>query len=100
MKQTMELIKSFRHKLRMFGIPLEGPANVYCDNEAVYKNVAMPSSVLSKKMHSMSHHFCREMIAAEIIRIAKEDTTKNFADLFTQVLTKHKRDELLDKFMY
>ena len=29
MKQAVELIKSFRFKLRMFGVPLEGPANVY-----------------------------------------------------------------------
>ena len=60
----------------------------------------MPSSVLSKKMHSISYHFCQEAVAAEIIRIAKEDTKINLADLFTKVLTKLKRDELLDRFMY
>ena len=60
----------------------------------------MPSSVLSKKMHSISYHFCQEAVAAEIIRIAKEDTKTNLADLFTKVLTKLKRDELLDRFMY
>ena len=31
-----ELITSFWYKLRMFGIPLDGPTNVFCDNEAVY----------------------------------------------------------------
>ena len=31
-----ELITSFRYKSRMFGIPLDGPANVFCDNEVVY----------------------------------------------------------------
>ena len=31
-----ELITSFRYKLRMFGIPLDGPVNVLCNNEAVY----------------------------------------------------------------
>ena len=36
-KQAEELIKSSRYKLRMFGVPLEGLTNVYCDNKAVYK---------------------------------------------------------------
>ena len=100
MKQAVELLKSLRYKLRMFGIPLEGEANVYCDNEAVYKNVAIPTSVLSKKMHSISYHFCREAVAADIVRIAKEDTLTNLADLFTKVLTSVRRTDLLDRFMY
>mmetsp|Transcript_5914 Transcript_5914/g.9070 ORF Transcript_5914/g.9070 Transcript_5914/m.9070 type:complete len:287 (-) Transcript_5914:332-1192(-) len=100
MKQAIELIKSLRYKLRMFGIPIEGPANIYCDNEAVYKNVAIPSSVLSKKMHSISYHFCREAVAANIVRIAKEDTATNLANLFTEVLGRIKRNELIDRFMY
>ena len=33
-----ELITSFRYKLRMFGMPLDGPTNVFCDNEVVYQN--------------------------------------------------------------
>lgn len=73
MKQAVELLKSLRYKFRIFGVPIDGEANVYCDNEDVYKNVAIPLLVLSKKMHSISYHFCREAVAAEIIRIAKED---------------------------
>ena len=84
----------------MFGVLFEGPTNVYCDNEGAYKNLAMPSSVSSKNMHSISYHFCQDAVAAEIIRISKEDTTMNLAYLFTKVLAKHKRDELLDRFMY
>ena len=84
----------------MFGVPLEGPASVYCDNRAVYKNVAIPSSVLNKKMHSISYHYCREAVAAQVIRVAKEDTKTNLADLFTKVLPKHRREYLLDRFLY
>ena len=50
---------------------------MYCDNEAVYKNIAYPNSVLKKKMHSISYHFCREAVAAGIVQIAKEDTRTN-----------------------
>jgi hypothetical protein len=27
-----ELIVALRYKLRMFGVPVHGPANVFCDN--------------------------------------------------------------------
>ena len=84
----------------MFGVPLDGPANMYCDNEAVYKNIAIPLSVLNKKMHSISYHYCREAVASKICQIAKEDTTTNLADLFTKTLPRLRREELIDSFMY
>ena len=33
---AMELISSSCYKLRMFGIPLDESANVFCNNEAIY----------------------------------------------------------------
>lgn len=99
-KQAIELVKALRYKLRMFGIPMEGPAALYCDNEAVYKNVSNPVSVLNKKMHYVSYHYCREAVAANIAKIAKEDTLTNLSDLFTKVLTRARREFLLDRFMY
>ena len=45
MKMAVEQIESLRYKLRMFGVPLEGPTNVFCDNESVFKNVSQPDSV-------------------------------------------------------
>jgi hypothetical protein len=56
MRQAIELVKSLRCKLRMFGIPVDGPADVFCDNESVFKNVSNPTSVLSKKQHSTASH--------------------------------------------
>ena len=44
-----ELIISLRYKLRMFGIPIMGEANVFCDNEAVYNNSMFAESTLKKK---------------------------------------------------
>ena len=74
--------------------------SVYCDNEAVYKNCTIPESTLSKKMHSIAYHFCRENVANGTVRIAKEDTTTNLADVFTKVMGQEKRDSILDHFMY
>ena len=41
-----ELVISLRYKLRMFGIPIMGEANMFCDNEAVYKNSSFAESTL------------------------------------------------------
>ena len=100
MKNAVELIKGLRYRLRMFGVPLEGPASIYCDNEAVFKNMSTPTSVLSKKMHAISYHFCREAVASGVCRVAKEDTNTNLSDLFTKVMGRFKREELIDRFMY
>ena len=35
LKNAVELVKALRHKLRIFGVPIEGPTNVFCDNESV-----------------------------------------------------------------
>jgi hypothetical protein len=83
----------------MFGIPTEGPTDIFCDNESVYKNTSIPESVLSKKQHSISYHSAREAVASGVVRIAKEDTLTNLADAFTKMMNKPKREGLFDKFM-
>ena len=100
MRTAVEMLEAIRYKLRMFGIPIDGPANVYCDNEAVYKNTVIPESTLKKKHHSIAYHRCREAVAAGTVRVAKQGTTKNLADLFTKVLTTARRAFLLERFTY
>ena len=84
----------------MFGVPIAGPTNIFCDNEAVFKNASTPESTLNKKQHSIAYHYCREAVAAGVCRLAKEDTKTNLADLFTKTLPSTKRAELLNYFMY
>ena len=51
-----ELITSFCYKLRMFCIPLNGPANGFCDNEAIYSNSTFVESQLKRKHNSICYH--------------------------------------------
>ena len=37
-----ELLVSLRYKLRMFVIPVDGPADVFCDNQSVTNNLTLP----------------------------------------------------------
>ena len=102
MKIAVEMTEALRYKLRMFGVPIpeDSPASVFCDNEAVYQNTAIPESTLRKKHHSIAYHRCREAVAAKTIRVAKQGTTKNLADLFTKIMTATRRQFLLERFTY
>ena len=62
-----EMIVVLRYKLRMFGIPIDGPANVFCDNRGVVKNVSIPESTLMKKHNVINYHTVREAVAAGIL---------------------------------
>ena len=56
LKLTVKLVIALRYKLRMFGVPIEGPTEMLCDNKAVFKNTSTPESVLRKKYHSIAYH--------------------------------------------
>ena len=77
MKTAVEQIEALRYKIRMFGSPIEGPTNVFCDNEAVFKNASMPNLTLRKKHTSICYHRCHEAVASGTVRIAKEGTLTN-----------------------
>ena len=100
LKLAVKLVIAFRHKLRMFGVPLEGPTDIFCDNKTVFKNTFTPESVLRKKHHIISYHKYREAVATLIFRIAKEYTGSHLADLFTKMLGLTRREWLLNLFTY
>jgi hypothetical protein len=49
MKQCCEYLRGLRYKLRMMGIPCEGPSYIYGDNQSVLANTSIPDSTLKKK---------------------------------------------------
>ena len=100
MRIAKELIVALRYKLRMFGVPIDGPANVYCDNQGVVKNTSLPESTLSKKHNAINYHTVREAVAAGIMRVAKEPTETNLADLFTKPLSRLRRNSLLANIVW
>ena len=100
MRIAVELIEGLRYKLRMFGIPIDSPTNVFCDNEAVTKDVTLPESTLKKKHNAIAHHRSREAVAAGTIRVAKEDGETNLADVLTKPLAQVTKEFLCDRFMY
>ena len=86
MKKSVELTEALRYKLCIFGVSIEGPTSVFCDNEVLYKITGLPESTLNKKHHSIDYHIYREDVSSQTIRAAKEGKPNNLADLFTKLM--------------
>jgi hypothetical protein len=84
----------------MFGIPLDGPANVLVDNETVMKNATIPSSTLQKKHNAICYHYVREAVTAGIMRVAHIPSDQNLADIFTKILGATKLKTIIQKILY
>ena len=70
--------------MRSFGIPIDGPADVFCDNQSVVTNSTVPASVLNKRHNAICYHRVREAQAAGMIRVGWIKGEFNLADLFTK----------------
>ena len=86
MKQCCEYIRGLRYKLRMMGIPCEGPMCIYGDNQSVLANTTIPDSTLKKKSQSSAYHFVHEGDARDEWRTSYVNTHDNEADLLTKQL--------------
>jgi hypothetical protein len=100
LRVARDLIAALRIKLRLFGVPLDGPASVMCDNQGVVKNTSIPESTLTKKHNAINYHIIRESAAMGMLRVGKEDTETNLADLLTKILSEPRRIKLLASIMY
>jgi hypothetical protein len=99
-KIAVELIEGLRYKLRMFGVPIDGPANMYCDNNSVVTSSTKPESTLKKKHNAIAYHKVREAVAQGTIRIAKEPGLTNLADILTKPLPGPRMRQLIQHILY
>ena len=95
LKTAQEMIDGLIFKLQMLGVPISGPARVFCDSESVVKSSTFPESVLKKKHCAIAYHKVREAVAMKKCLIYYERSTSNLADLFTKVLAANDREKLI-----
>ena len=81
-----EQIMDLRYTLRMLGVPLDGPAWLFGDNQSVVTSSTIPHSQLAKRWNALSYHRVREAIAAGIIRFHHVDGKENPSDVLTKPL--------------
>lgn len=99
LKLATEQIISSRYKLMMFGIPIDGFANIFCDNKSVFLNASVAESRLNKKHNLVCLHRVRECVAAGILMPFKVDTNYNLLDILTNSSNSVKRVALRKMIM-
>ena len=100
MSLAVEMIKALKYNLWMFGIEImEDKTKIFGDNNAVIINTSVSESMLKKKHHSINYNYVRESIAAGIVLIFKVDTGSNLANLFTKLIDRVKRKEIIQKIL-
>jgi hypothetical protein len=100
LKTGAEIVQDIRYKLKIMGIPLEGPAHMRVDNMPVVNNTTSPDSMLRKKSNSIAYHFVRESVAAGWVKIGYEKTKTNLADMLIKVKTRTERKRLADVVLF
>ena len=99
LKSAVELVEGLKYKLRMFGVPINGPARIFCDNKSVVMNTSFANFVLKKKHCAVAHGKVKLAIACGIALVYYEKSDSNIADLLTKVLPYSKREKLVRYFL-
>ncbi len=80
------MIEALHCKLRMFGVSIDEPVNVFCGNKSIITNATIPESTLMKKHNSIAYQKVWEAVAACIIWVAKVKSEPNLAELISKPL--------------
>ena len=85
-------LEALWYNLMMFGVPIEGPADLFCDTKLVVTNSTISTLILNKKHNSRWSRRVREVQAATKIRIAWIDGDYNLSDIFIKTSITTERD--------
>ena len=101
MKQAMDVSRGLRYKLRMIGVLIEGPTNMYGDNMSTIHNTQCPGSQLKKESNSICYHVVREAVAMGELLTGHVRTDENPADILTSVMGGgQKKQKLVQMYLY
>ena len=100
LKAGIEAVRGLHYKLRMMGVPIDGPTYTYGDNMSVIHNTQRPESTLKKKSHQLCYHAAREASAMGEILTGHVRSENNPSDMLTKVLFGAKRRHLVGEVLY
>jgi hypothetical protein len=100
MRIAVNEIEGLRYILRMMGVPIENPANVFCENQSVSNFCSFPESTLKKKHNAIAYHRVREAQASRTIRVAWESWITNLSDILTKLLPDPQLRELSRQLLH
>ena len=100
MKTGVEALRGIRYKLRMMGVPLTGPTDIYGDNMSVIYNASQPESTLKNKSNAICYHAVREAVASGECLTTHCKTGDNYSDMMKKVLYGKKKRDNVARILY
>ena len=102
MKTAVEKVEGLRYKLRMMGVPLDGPTYIKADNMSVVHNCSKPESQLKKKSNSIAYHNVRERCAgpSPVCSVTYIPSRFNKSDMLTKSQPGSVRKELAERVLF
>ena len=92
-----DMVEALRYKLRMFGVPLDEPADMCYDNQSIVKNASTLKNVLHKWHNEICYHRVREAHSTSTIRVGWIMERYNTSDICTKTTISSKyRHEVMD----
>ena len=100
MTHGVESLHGLRYKLRMMGVPIDGPAYIFSDNMSMKFNTYRPESQLKNKSNSICYHAVWEAVSMGEFITTHIPTLLNYADLLTKVLHGQKRHNVVNGILF
>jgi hypothetical protein len=84
----------------MLGITIDGPTDLFGDNQSVVMSAMRVSSTLKKKHNAFAFHRVRESLAAGFVRFAHEPSVTNVADILSKPVPGPRKKALSKRIMW
>ena len=95
MRILVEILLVLRCRLHMFCVPLDGPCNVFCDDDAVAHTTMRAETPLKTKNLSIAYHKAREAVTCGVILVFFERSGLNLSDILTNYLATIHRKHIM-----
>jgi hypothetical protein len=99
-KIATEQIMDLWYTLRMMGVPLDGKAYMFGDNQSVITSGTIPHSSINKRHNALAYHRVREAIASAVIWFFHISGKINPVDVLTKFLGHATSWPLIKPFLF
>ena len=100
MKDGVDTLHDIEHKLRMMGIQISGPTDIYEDNMLVIHTISKADTTLKKNCNMMACYAIHESVAMKESFAVQIRLENNLADLLMKVITGKEKKYLKSLVLY
>lgn len=90
----------YRYSLQEIGVPIDGPAPMFRNNNSVVLDTPRPTSILKNNYNTCAYHHVWEAIATGIAKFTHIPSKANCADILIESLSSADFNELVKPLLF